>query len=179
MLGLLNSPYFARATRGNVADRGGCVNLGINSSRLSSITIGSIEPFRPDVVIITSGVNDLSLGDSAATLEGNYSALVSAIHGIGAVVIADEILPIGLSAGPEANRLTVNTWLHAGSSGADVVTNTLSDSRMSTFVIGDWYDVSGHPTNTNSGTDIGGGYGIKAIFCAAAVVAAMKNRTAI
>jgi lysophospholipase L1-like esterase len=74
-------------------------------------------------VVIWGGTNDLVLnGDSAATLEGRITTYVNARHAVGWKVV---IVPImdrtGFTAQNRTDAGTVNTWIAAGSSGADAV----------------------------------------------------------
>jgi lysophospholipase L1-like esterase len=76
-------------------------------------------------VIIAAGINDLRNGVSAATLESAVAALVASGHAAGVRVLVATITPCAgdsqCTSSFETQRQAYNTWVRAGSSGADAV----------------------------------------------------------
>lgn len=74
-------------------------------------------------IIDEGGINDLRLGVSAATLESAQASLVSSAHTAGLRILLTTITPCaGASScgtGFESARQAYNTWVRAGTSGAD------------------------------------------------------------
>jgi len=129
------------------------LNHGITAETLANLlahAAASIDPyydaanFAKNVVVLWAGTNDIIGGTALATVESNFASYVSARQGAGFKVVAIPILDRGgFSAGQRTDKDSFNTWLNAGSSGADaVVTLPASLSGNSAWV--------GNPTKWDS-----------------------------
>lgn len=68
------------------------------------------------------GTNDINNGDTAATIQGNISTIVTEMHALGHRVALFTVLPSDRFTGSkETERNSLNAWLLANSVGADIV----------------------------------------------------------
>jgi len=90
-----------------------------------------------NILVVSIGANDFGTSVSLATLEGNISSYIAARKAAGWQKVIIWTIPPHTATGTysQANWQALNDWLRAGSSGADVVSDPMADTR-----IGDWGD---------------------------------------
>ena len=173
------TPYFRQSTRGTVNtvdDLGGYYNNGINGQMMSSITADQWEPLRPDIVTVHAITNDIAAGASLPTCEATATALANTILATGAIPCLATCLPrADFTGGQNTVKNGYNAWLLAGSLPAgSLVIDYTTDARLQNPNDPDWFSPDHiHPTGVNSGTDIGGGYGVMGLHAAPVVLVAM------
>lgn len=71
-----------------------------------------ITPWKPDVVLVRGGINDIATGVPLATSQANVVALASKVLAIGAVPVFDTVSPSdGSDAAEVAKIVAFNSWL--------------------------------------------------------------------
>lgn len=176
LLELLNSVHYPASFRLQPIDWGGFVNTGINSRFLADILVSEFEKFRPDIMINEGAINDYGRGDSNATVRTVRTALLAACKakGIRSVVPTTTTGGWAISApAKETERVAGNVDIRAGyydDPGWVVHADPDGDTRLQTLGNTNWFQPSDiHLTETNTGTDIGGGNGVYALSLVAPV----------
>lgn len=149
-------------------------NLGQDGAQSSNViatqlpqAISLYDPLRLNIALLLIGRNDLAGGVSVATLETNVTSIVTSLHATGTsvqnpfVVIVCTIVPSGLAGQPpsfQANRVTYNNWVLAGSSGADQACNGGNDPLYADLTVSPYstfssvyFDPSDHVHLTKAG----------------------------
>ena len=155
----LNSNAPAASYPGQVAAMLGGIpymNLGINGELTSGMistelpqAISALRKGVPNILCLLGGVNDLGTGVSVGTVESNLTSIVTSWHSAG-VTYGVETYVIILTMHPSAyvsypsypaymaNMQTVNTYIKAGSTGADAVADFGDDARLYTQSTTPW-----------------------------------------
>ena len=114
------------------------INLGVGSQTVADMNTDAATQVDPlysagntkNVVVCAGGINDC-LGTAAATIQTRLSTYVSGRQAAGYKVAICTMPPASTVSGSnETTRTTVNSWITAGSSGADVVVDLAADSRL-------------------------------------------------
>lgn len=187
-LNLLASKHYQRSFRLNPTDLEGPVNLGVDGRQFVSIRAAEYAPFLPDILICACGVNNIFINNNLSTLQAEATTCADDLATLGKPIIFGTIMVSDLTSGQNTIRLAYNAWLLAGgipsiaASGGEIC-DPSSDSRMQDDSDSDWFQQVGdlpgrHPTPTNSGTDIGGGYGVMAQYYARSIQSVIGRNAA-
>ena len=80
---------------------------------------------RPDLVLVSRGINEISTGVTAAAAQGYFTTLFAQIAAAGIPIIATTVMPFGnnvlYTAGKEIERQTLNSWLRTVPTGVSRV----------------------------------------------------------
>lgn len=115
------------------------VNLGVGAQTVDAMNTDAATQvdalysasYTKNVVVCAGGINDC-LTETAATIETRLSTYVADRQTAGFDVVICTMPPASsVTGGDETVRTTVNSWITAGSSGADVVVDLAADSRLS------------------------------------------------
>lgn len=92
------------------------LNAGVGGQRLDQIAARistQVAPKQPEVVVLHGGTNDVSAGETAATIQSRFAAIFDALDALGVQDIVACTVPTqtGFSAGQKTVVSTVNTWL--------------------------------------------------------------------
>lgn len=100
------------------------VNLGVNGELTSNINArkADVNQYNPFRVIVWAGINDITQGVSAHTIESNLQSLYTYFDGLGYEVFAITITPTdNESTAQNTIRSAVNAWIKNTASGIDRV----------------------------------------------------------
>ena len=137
------------------------INLGVGSQTVADMNADAttqVDPlysasFTNKVVVCAGGINDCFASASAATIQSRLSSYVSGRQTAGYKVVICTMPPAStVTGGNETTRTTVNSWITAGSSGADVVVDLAADSRLANTADTTYFSSDAvHFTNTGYG----------------------------
>lgn len=125
------------------------VNIGVSGYQTSNILANvssrvdslSNTALTKNILVLWIGTNDLLNSVAVATIESNIASYISGRQSAGFSVVICTLTPSQYASRPgsyDANRLLLNTWINAGSSGANAVCDsgnnaTLSDPTNTTY----------------------------------------------
>lgn len=117
--------------------------------------MGVAGQLNADIAIVALGRNDLTNGDSVATMQANYASLVAMLKGAGIAkvygcTITPEVTSTGAAGcstvasqivtGNNSNRLSINAWMRGGSSPFDAIIDgaALAENGGAAAPTGQW-----------------------------------------